>query len=318
MARQQIERMASDYYPPRARWYSRSLYPFDAVRRALALEKLCLPDGASVGQFVLCLALPGYAFCALGRKRSGCLVFGGYCVALIVFIVAFGYAAASISFALMISAHATSIVFLQGAWLRSPREILSDAPSGGGQRVISRGEHCRFRFRLTLAFATVVCLAVTVYWPLMSLTGRWVVPVRTSEGVYVISRAAMPESIARGDWVACQISGGSGIGDVIVRRGVFLNRVIALPGDRIEFAPGAFHVNGVEHRSLPHMPASGSYEVGKNHWFIWPDMAMTGANPVAAQVSATLLREAMVPADRLIGKPIKWWFWRQQRPGIQS
>jgi hypothetical protein len=297
MARQQMERMASDYYPPRARWYSRSLYPFDAVRRALALEKLCLPDGASVGQFVLCLALPGYAFCALGRKRSGCLVFGGYCVALIVFIVAFGYAAASISFALMISAHATSIVFLQGAWLRG---------------------HCRFLFRLTLAFATVVCLAVTVYWPLMSLAGRWVVPVRTSEGVYVISRAAMPESIARGDWVACQISGGSGIGDVIVRRGVFLNRVIALPGDRIEFAPGAFHVNGVAHQSLPHMPASGSYEVGQNHWFIWPDMKMTGGNAAAAQISATLLGEAMVPADRLIGKPIKWWFWRQQRTVIQS
>src|SRR5206468_3177170 len=119
------------FYPPRARWYSGLYYPWFRLRRALHLESIHLPAGISFRQFVLGLLIPGYAFFANGRWVLGWVFLCLYGVAAVVFIVALGYQIASLSFGLMIASHTSSIVFLEGYWLR-------DSP---------------FRSRLGMAFA---------------------------------------------------------------------------------------------------------------------------------------------------------------------
>src|SRR5215831_899616 len=101
----------SSYYPPRARWYTRLFFvPAERVRRRLHLDRLRWPGGISMGDFFLSLALPGFAFFALGRQRLGWIFAAGYGITLLLFVIALGYALGNIAFGILISLHATSII----------------------------------------------------------------------------------------------------------------------------------------------------------------------------------------------------------------
>jgi len=72
-------------------------------------------------------------------------------------------------------------------------------------------------------------------------------------------------------------------------------------------------VNGVLQPSLPHMPKSGELVVAGNHWFIWPNLAISGNWDVGeANVSAAMLQLSNVSEDQFVARPFKHWFWRKQ------
>ncbi len=298
VARTNVEDSESAYYPPRARWYGRLYYPWFELRRVLHLQAIYLPNGITFVQFVLSLVVPGYAFFASGRPILGWPFLGGYCLAALLFGVGLGYQAGSVGYGLMISAHASSIVFLEGCRLRG---------------------RYGFGFRLVLAVVTLLAVWLAVYSPAVGFIERhWIMPLRVRGNVIIVRRLASPHKVGRGDWMIYSVpEGGNGNahggGAVWVRSGFGWGQVRAVAEDRVEFLPGSFAVNGVAQAPLPHMPSSGTLVVPEKHWFIWPEFDINGHGNVGeANLSATMLRLATVSESQFIGKPCKHWFWRRQ------
>lgn len=300
LARPNIEEDFSEYYPPRARWWSRVLSPWFRIQRALHLEKIHLPAGFTIQQFVLCLLLPGYAFFANGRSPLGWAFAGGYVFSALLFVAALGYQLGSLGFGMMISAHASSIIFLEGYWLR---------------------EGCRFGLRLVLAILTLLAVWLAVYAPLVRFAeAHFIMPLRMHDNVVIVQRLTPPSSISTGDWVMYSLSGrftgnahGEG-GAAWLRAGYSWGPVLALAGDRVVFSTNSFSVNGQEHPLQPHMPTKGELVVPEKHWFVWPELAISGHGNVSeANLSAFMLELATVSEVTYVGKPFKHWFGRRQK-----
>ncbi len=299
MARLNTEPTHPEYYPPRARWYSRLLLPWFAVQRTLHLERLRLPSGLSTAQFLLSLVFPGYAFFANGRRVLGWAFVVAYVFSGLLFLIALGYSIGGMAYGAMISVHASSIIFLEGRWLR---------------------EGARFGLRLVLAMLTLLAVWQAFYSPLAAFVeDHWVMPLRVKGNVVVVQRLNSAEGIKRGDVLMYTINGG-GAGDahraggaVRVQAGFGGAPVLALAGDRVEFSTNSFSVNGRTHPLLPHMPTSGELGVPEKHWFIWPELGINqNGNTTEATISAMMLQLATVSEDQFVGKPFKRWFWRRQ------
>ena len=297
MARTHTHEIASSYYPPRARWYSRLWHPWFAFQRALRLEKIHLPRGITFLQTILGIALPGFAFFANGRRLLGWAFAAVYLNALIFFIVGLGYPIANIGFGLMIAAHASSIIFLEGYWLR---------------------DACRFQFRLAIAVLTLLVVWLCGYAPLIGFAEQhWIIPLRVRGNVVIVQRAVPPRNVGRGDRVmysfntthnalihnqAVYVEGGFGWGPVL-----------ALAGDRVEFSTNSFFVNGVARKLFPHMPQNGEFVVPEKHWFIWPEFDMVAHGNVGeANISEMLMELSVIPENQFVGKPFKHWCGRRQ------
>jgi len=289
----------SSYYPPRARWYSR---PFAGLgtsfRRFVHFERLGFKQSLSAGSFLLGIFLPAYAFFAMGRQRLGWLFVSIYTLSAAVFIVRLGFPEANVAFGLLIFAHATSIVFVEGLWVGNER----------------------FGLRVGLALCTLVGVWGLGYSPLVRFTERhFLMPVRIGERVVVVNRAASPASLKRGDWAAYEISekrvGGPG-NVVVVNAGLGLDPVLGLPGDTIRFTPQALWVNEQSLPLRPLMPSAGELTLPQKVWFIWPisSMNMTGPRANAAGATELLQRTAMVGQKQMLGRPFKRWFLRRQLP----
>jgi len=63
-----MNRVASSYYPPRARWYSPLLLLAGGVRRHLALDRIRLPAGVPFFRAVGSLVVPGLGFYLRGPR----------------------------------------------------------------------------------------------------------------------------------------------------------------------------------------------------------------------------------------------------------
>ncbi len=298
MARPNIESVHPEYYPPRARWYRRFFDPWSKLRREFHLGRIRLPAAFSFSEFVLSLLLPGYVFFLKGRRHLGWAFLGVYCLAAMIFVIAFGYQLGSFGFGLMISAHASSIIFLEGCWLR---------------------EDCRFGLRLVLAVVTLLAVWQACYSPLLGLAQRCVMPLSVRGNVVIMQRLSAPRNVKCGDWVMYSLQSHS-LGDahreggaVWIQAGLGLGPVLALAGDRVEFSEHAFTVNGVAKPRRPHMPASGGLVVPEKHWFVWPEFDISGhGNASEANLSAIMLQMSTVSEVEYIGKPFKHWFWRRQ------
>jgi len=283
----------SSYYPPRSRWYTRLFFgPGERAREWLHLDKFRLRGIISASQFLLSIGLPGFAFFALGRRMLGRLFVAGYLLGFLVFVVALGYFAANVAYGLMISVHATSIIFLEGLWLAGDR----------------------FRVRLIAAICTLLMVWGLIYAPLVRFVeNHWLLPLRVGNHVVVVHRTAS-RAIQRGDRLAYQISEDqSGMARVYIREGFGIERVLAFPGDRVRFAPGKLFINEQPVAAMPHMPAEGEFVVPEKVWFIWPalDIRLRGGVP-EADISAAFQRLAMVPENEIVGKAFKSWFGRKQ------
>lgn len=287
-----MSKLASPYYPPRAKWYSSLFHLGDAVRRRAHLDRLQLPAGVSPGAILKSVWWPGISFYLRGEKLIGVAVIGGSVLLVGVFIVWLGYPAAHVAFGLLLSAHVTSLIFLCNRWLAG----------------------MRFRGRIAFTLATLLVLGLLVYVPLRNLfQAHLLMPVRSGDRVIVVQRMTSASSVQRGDTIAYALPTIPRPNGVYVREGLGLGPVLAMAGDEIRFLTNGVAINGALHGSLPYMPQAGDLVVPEKHWFVWPDLAMNvRGNMGEAPISATLLQLASVPEENFLGKPFRHWFWRRQ------
>ena len=258
-----------------------------------------MPAGFALQQFILSLLVPGYAFFANGRRILGWAFLAGYVITASLFVVALGYPLGGVGYGLMISAHASSIVFLEGGWLR---------------------EQFEFGVRLALAIVTLLAVWLAIYSPLTSFAERhWFMPLNIRGNVVIMHSVASASSIKPGDWVMYPLQEHF-VGDahreggaVWIRSGFGWGPVLGMAGDRMAFSTNSFAVNGIEHPLRSHMPTSGEFVVPEKHWFVWPEFdTTTHGNVSEANLSALMLQMATVSEVGFIGKPFKHWFWRRQ------
>lgn len=291
-----MSKFVSPYYPPRARWYS-PLFNFgNAVRLGLSLDRIQLPKGITVWGFAGSFLVPGLGFYLRGPRLWGKLAFAACGVLFLAFIVWLGHPLGNYAFGLLLSIHVTGFVYYCSPLLANTE----------------------FSSRLLFTIVVLIALGGLVYSPLRrAIQEHWLMPLRVNGQVVVVQRQASADTVRRGDWIAYRLSGTvisvHGYQNPIDHSGVGFGQVLATGGDRVGFLTNAFAVNGIPHPLLPHMPVSGTLTVPQNHWFLWPDFAISGHGDIGeAAISAAMLERADVSEDQLVGKPFKRWFWRQQ------
>lgn len=297
MARTFTRETVSPYYPPRARWYGRIFYLAGAVRRGIALDRICLPRELRWRELAAGFLVPGLAVWFRGPRVWGRATMMVCALLLAIFVVWLGYPVANLAFGLLISVHATGLVYYCGPLLNG----------------------WEFRWRIFFTVAVLLGVGLLLYSPARSaLQNHWVTPVLRNGGVVVVKKFIGPAAVKRGDWVLYSLpdySAGSphGGGAVRVRAGYGWGPVLAVAGDRVTFSTNRFAVNGVNHPLRPHMPQSGELVVPEKDWFIWPELDISGHGNVGeAVISGTMLQLALVPENQFAGKPFHRWFWREQ------
>jgi hypothetical protein len=263
----------------------------------LHLENIHLPDGVTPLEFLVSLIVPGFSFMARGRRMMGWSVLAAYLACGLTLLATLGFPLATLALGLVISVHAISIYYLELQWLRD---------SGFGVKVLC-------------ALLTLFVVALGIYWPALHWAGEhWFMPLRVRGQVVIVQRGSLNYSARRGDWVMYSLEGGAygnihGGGAVRVESGFGYGPVLAAAGDRVEFSTNSFSVNGVSRPPLPHMPVGGGVVVPEKHWFVWPEFDIRANRNVSeADLSSAMLRLAMVPESRFIGRPFKHWFGRRQ------
>jgi hypothetical protein len=291
-----MSKFGSPYYPPRARWYS-PLFTFGgSLRRHLALDRIHLPTGVTFRGLAGSFLVPGLGIYLRGPRLWGKVAFVACGLLFSAFIIGLGHPFGNVAFGLMLSIHATGFVYYCSPLLTN----------------------MEFASRLLFTILVLVTLGGVVYAPMRStIQGHWLMPLRINNRVFVVEKQASVHTVARGDWIAYHLSGYvisvHGYRNAVDHAGLGFGPVLAMAGDRVEFLTNAFTVNGVAHPRRPHMPAAGNFIVPENHWFIWPDLAISGHGNVGeADISAAMLERADVPENQFVGKPFKRWFWRRQ------
>ena len=285
-----MSKFPSPYYPPRARWYSRSYYVWLAAKNLFHFESLTLPGRMAFWQLTLSLILPGYSFYALRRQKIGRAIQLGYGWAALVFVVWLGYAAANLAIGAMIALHVISVFFLIRAW----------------------DMDWSFRSRLLLALGTLLLVGLGLYLPLRrQIERQLIMPFRVGNRVVVVNTFKQPSAIHRGDWIAYKMDRYYA-GNVLIAAGYVLGRVQAVAGDRVRITPEYVQVNGRAAPRLAHMPAEAEYTVPEKHWFIWPDLRISGYGAGAGDIARAFAENALVPETQFVGRPFQRWFWRRQ------
>ncbi|HUA68518.1 MAG TPA: hypothetical protein VMA13_08215 [Candidatus Saccharimonadales bacterium] len=291
-----MSKSVSPYYPPRARWYS-LLFDFGSrVRRGLALDRVHVPKGISLWGLAATFLIPGLGVYLRGPRLWGKIAMVICGLLFLQFIVWLGHPWGNYAFGLMLSIHTTGIVYYC-----SPLLV-----------------YASFSFRLLFTVGILLAVGGLIYAPLRStIQERWLMPVRVNGQVVVIQKKVPANAIRRGDWVAYALTGyvisEHGYRNADEHSGLGLGPVLALAGDHVGFSPNAFTVNGISHPLLAHMPTSGTLTVPEKHWFIWPDLAISGHGNVGeASISAAMLQMADVSENQFVGKPFNRWFWRRQ------
>ena len=291
MGRANTEHGESIYYPPRARWYGRALYPWFRLQSRLGLERIHFPGGVSLTEFLLSVVIPGFSLANDGRWILGASFLAVWCASILVAFAALGYSAANVAVIIAVVTHGLSVFYLHRDRLRE----------------------FGFSQRFGIAFLFVLLVGIA-YVPVGIYCSRhWVIPLQLNKQVVVIDTrsGARSGSFESGDWMAYSYKGTEFAHGIYLRDGFGLGRVLAVGGERVTFEGATFRVNGVSHPALPYMPASGELVVDENHWFIWPDLAIRGNN-AASVAPGLMLQMSVVSKEQVVGKPFKRWFWRRQ------
>ena len=283
----------SSYYPPRARWYSRSVYWSNTLQRRLVLNRIHLPRGVAFGRLVCGVLLPGFGF-AERIPRVWAAAISGFCLLLVlVFFVWLGRPLGNAAFTLLLSIHATGLGCLLEPWLKGSR----------------------LRFRIFISMAVFFALGGLLYLPARNLIqDHWLLPLQVHGRTIIIHKLASLARVERGEWLAYSFSGNYD-GNIIVRGGIGLSRLLGKAGDRVGFTGAALEVNGAVQSHLPFMPVTGEWIVPEKHWFVWPETAIDGHGYVPGDaVSSTLLQIGTISDEQVIGIPFKYWFWWNNAP----
>ena len=297
MARPYIPEKDSAYYPPRARWYSFIFYLGNLLRRRLAMDRITLPRQMKLGATVAGFLVPGLAVWLRGPRLWGHAAMAGTALLAFIFVVGLGYPAANVAFGLLISLHTTGFVYYCNS-------LMADEP---------------FQRRLAFTFLVLLAIGLLLYLPARHLIqAHLVTPLRMNGRVIVVQRAFHARHVQCGDWVAYTLDPDN-VGEnyhngaVYLHGGIGLAPVLALAGQQVFFFTNSFSVNGLWHTNLPHMPTTGELTVPENHWFIWPNLGISGHGNVGeARITSALMGLATVNKTNMIGTPLHQWFWRKQ------
>lgn len=286
-----MNKFSSQYYPPRAKWYSPVFQLGNSIRRRMYLDRINLPAGVSVGDIFKSLLWPGIGFCVRGEILTGIAIGCASALLAVIFVIWLGYPAANVAFGLFVSAHVTSLLFMLNPLLAT----------------------MSLRSRLAFAVGVLLFIGCCIYIPIRNqFQARYLRPLRMNGNVVVVQRFSSSTSVRRGDWVAYSLPTVE-VENVRVRDGLGLGPVLAVSGDQIRFTTNAFEVNGISRPLLPNMPMSGELLMPEKHWFVWPALDITTRGHIGEiSISAAMLQLASVPETNYIGKPFKHWFWRQQ------
>lgn len=288
-----MSKATSPFYPPRARWYSPVVYLFSAIVRRLALDRLHLPPGISLLPLVASLFVPGLGF--YFRSRFWGKITLPSCAPLFcIFIIWLGYPIANAAFGLLISVHVSGITYYCSPWLNS-------------QRLLTR---------IAVALLLTFALTALIYIPLRnSVQESHFAPLRTRNGVVIVHKMMTDSAhLTRGDTVAYNLQEATA-DHFFAHGGLTLGKILAVPGDKIQFTNNVFTINGIAQPLLPHMPNFGEVVVRENDWFIWPDLAIIGGHGNVSEqaISTMMLQMATVPQNQFVGKPFTRWFGRRQK-----
>jgi len=284
----------SAYYPPRAGWkrhFYRAVY---AAKRQLHIEDLNLPRlgiEISAPRFLFCVLIPGFSFYHAGWKRIGQATALAWLTAACLFILLLGYNTSNVAFGLMMSMHVSSVLHLLNRALP-------------GKNVLGR---------LAMSLAVLFVIGQLIYATGLNwFQNHLFMPLRSGEKVYVVNRLRSIDTLRPGDLVALH-SERIGLSGVYIREGYLLDRILAGPGDDVQFEAHSFRVNGAPAARLDLMPSSGSVLVPEKTWLVWPTLDTIARNNVGEDaIAKSVLRMALVPREKIIGKPFKRWFWRDQ------
>jgi len=99
----------------------------------------------------------------------------------------------------------------------------------------------------------------------------------------------------RGEWVAYRRQGSA----------IYMDRILAIPGDTVRFHPESFEVNGrLFDRLSAQMPTNGEIEMDAGTYFIWPtDATFSGVAP------EVILGLTIITEPAIFGRPYRRWFW---------
>lgn len=289
----------SSYYPRRATLFSPFLLRFEVCSRWATRYVFRIPDTVTFLGLLGGWLVPGWAVYLRNANRSGLSTLGVCAFLLLTFFVFLGQAAGNAAFTLLLCIHCVGLVAYCKPLLAEfqwPNRVLSSL----------------------LLCAMVIGL---VYLPAQQfLSNHLFIPMRLHGHVVVVHRMKSPGEIHRGEWIAFNVSAASDYfnygyahGSVVIRDGVNLAPVLALPGDEVKFDPHSYYVNGEQHPRQSTMPTGGGFVVAEHCWFAWPEFGMEGHGTVpAANITDPLLQIANVTPDRFVGKVFKHWFFRRQ------
>ncbi|HXI84353.1 MAG TPA: S26 family signal peptidase [Verrucomicrobiae bacterium] len=290
----------SPYYPPRERWYSRFWYPWYLIKRRLHLA--AVTDGFELPfhKLLLGMTVPGLSWLWYGRPIFGLLTMASYCLMVITFLIWIGHPAGTVSLAILMSIHTSSILFMN-------RRLTPDV---------------ELWKRIIWSLVVFALVSLLVYRPLRwQMERRWFMALRVGERVLVVKTSASPSLVKRGDWVVYRITPSHSYrtevdgGYARVEGGYGLGEVLAVAGDTISFQAKEFSINGVSRPRRAYMPASGNLVVADGSWFIWPDVTISGYGNVGADVTENAMTAlAMVPRSNFMGTVFHRWWWRKQTP----
>jgi hypothetical protein len=211
---------------------------------------------------------------------------------LLVFMIGLGYRTGNLAFGLMLSIHVTSLGVLFQPYFATSR----------------------LRVRFLFGICSLVFLALMLYMPARNfIQEHFFMPLRLNGEVIVVGKLDAGTAVRRGDWIAYNMESQELAQQVYSRSGYGLGPVLAVGGDRVSFTPNACEINGIAQPRRGHMPTSGTLVVPEKHWFVWPDVDMTGhGNVPEERISDSMQRMALISTDQFRGRALKRWFWRRQ------
>jgi hypothetical protein len=282
----------SPYYPPRAGAGSRLLQTLDALLRRLPVDRLRPPSGWNLRELLQALIVPGHVFLTLKQARRGQIVLGMYAGLLLVALIWIGSRPANLAFGLMVVLHAISWARLFEVWWSAQTA----------------------RQRMLGGLCAALLLLILFYLPVQQLVQRhWLLPLRL-ENRTILTTPVPRQSLRPGQTVVVRVAAQNAPG-LRVLDGYVVAEILGEPGDRIRFRSGFYQVNQRLDPALPHMPADGEWMVPENHWFIWPFSSigirgnLDAVDPAVA--GPAVQRLASVPMANVVGRPLRWWFWRK-------
>lgn len=289
----------SNCYPPRAsdRWipkvwsqaldriYLRVKWDrfFDPLSTSLSLSKFDLILGALI---------PGYGYSLVGQRRLGQLMLSGWVVCGLLLVMFLAPSFTGYLLIAMTSCHANGAGTL---WVQCLKAIKKQKPS--------------LAFQILISLVCFGLYLVVLYQPALKGFQNTVASshrlVSLNASVLINPRVAAFE-VKRGDFIAFRHDEYRGAREelnLILRSGLNTGRVLALPGDRIEFNTHSVRINGHSLPRKPSMPTEGKLVLHRETWFVWPTVQYDRLDP---------MRFAVVDQSSLVGRAYDQWFFLKQ------